>query len=94
MTSIRAEAGMARSDRAIEWLCAFVMIWWAAALSLPGDILATPLFAGFASIGLSQRAWVLLFSISGAARIVALAINGRWPRTPLITAATRPASRV
>lgn len=84
MNSIKAHAGTERSDRAIEWLCAFVMVWWAIALSLPGEIFAAPLFAGFASVGLSQRTWVLLFSLSGGARVVALAVNGRWPRTPLI----------
>ena len=76
----------AHADRAVEWLCAGVMVWWCIALSLPGSLMQTPLFAGFANVGMTQDQWAGMFGVIGMLRCVVLFVNGRWPKTPFFRA--------
>jgi hypothetical protein len=71
-------------DRAIEWLAAIVMLGWGIILAMPGDSLAQPQFQAFRNYGVSETAWAWVFGVLGGARLAALYINGRWPRTPHI----------
>jgi len=71
-------------DRGLEWFSALVMVAWGFTLALPGDTLAGPSFAAFHRYDLTETFWAWLFGAIGAARLVALYINGRWPTTPFI----------
>lgn len=59
------------------------MLAWGFVLGQPGDTLAAPNFQEFVVQGLTEERLAWLFGAVGAARLVTLAINGRWPRTPL-----------
>lgn len=73
-----------RSDRDIEWFSAFVMVAWGLTMALPGDTLSQPGFIAFHRFGLTESFWTFTFSAIGGARLIALYINGRWPRSPHI----------
>ncbi len=72
------------NDRALEWFSAFVMLGWGVTLLFPGDTLAGAQYAAFARFGMTEEFWSWAFSIVGIARLVALYINGRWPKSPHI----------
>lgn len=71
-------------ERPMEWFSSGVMVVWSATLSLPGDLLAQPGFVAFHRFGLSETFWAAAFAAFGVGGLVALFINGRWPRTPYI----------
>jgi hypothetical protein len=71
-------------DRSTEWLSALVMVSWGITLMMPGDTLLGPLFIAFKRYGLTEDFWAWAFTSVGVARLTALWINGRWPRTPTI----------
>lgn len=71
-------------DRAVEWLCAGIMVSWGVTLALNADTLAQPDFAGFHRFGATQTFWAWMFGSAGFGRVAALYINGRWPKTPII----------
>jgi len=71
-------------DRALEWFSALIMLSWGAVLAMPGDTLAGANFDAFRRYGMTEVFWAWTFGSIGAARIMALYINGKWPRTPLI----------
>jgi hypothetical protein len=70
--------------RAIEWLSAAIMLVWGITLALPGDSVAQPHFSAFRHAHLTEGMMAAVFGIVGAARVVALYINGRWPKSPII----------
>ena len=72
------------SDRSIEWFAACVMLAWGVTFSLPGDLLSQPAFVAFNRYGTTDSFWVFAFTGMGATRLIALYINGRWPRSPHI----------
>jgi hypothetical protein len=73
------------NDRALEWFSASIMLAWSLVLALPGQTLAGPSFAAFNRFDwMTEALWAWVFGVVGAARIVALYINGRWPKTPHI----------
>ncbi|MCG6204212.1 hypothetical protein LPW26_06165 [Rhodopseudomonas sp. HC1] len=72
------------SDRTIEWFSSLVMVGWGATLAMPGDTLAQPGFVAFSRFGTTETFWAFAFAFIGAGRLVALYINGRWPRSPHI----------
>lgn len=72
------------NDRGLEWFSSFVMLGWGATLILPGDTLSGPQYAAFGRFGLTEEFWAWAFSLAGSARIVALYINGNWPKSPHI----------
>lgn len=72
------------TDRSLEWFSSCVMVIWGATLMLPGDTLAGPQFEAFGRFGLTEDFWSWMFTGIGMARLVALYINGRWPRSPHI----------
>jgi hypothetical protein len=74
----------AMQDRSPEWISALFMIWWGVALAMPGDTMAGPSFSAFDRYGLTEEFWAWAFGSMGAARGVALYINGRWPKTPWV----------
>lgn len=72
------------SDRTIEWFSSAVMIAWALTMAQPGDLLDQPGFVAFRRFGLTEGFWIFAFGTFGAGRLIALYINGRWPRSPHI----------
>ena len=72
------------NDRSLEWFSASVMLIWGITLLLPGETLSGPQYAAFNRFGLTEVFWSWAFGCIGMARLVALYINGRWPRSPLI----------
>lgn len=72
------------NDRGLEWFSAFVMLSWGVTLALPGDTLSGPSYAAFGRFGMTEEAWAGVFSAVGLARLVALYINGHWPKSPHI----------
>lgn len=72
------------NDRGLEWFSALVMLSWGITLALPGDTLAGPQYAAFARYGITEPIWAGAFCGVGLARLVALYINGNWPRSPHI----------
>lgn len=70
------------NDRGLEWYSAFVMLGWGLTLALPGDTLAAPQYAAFGRFGFTEGFWAWAFSVVGVSRLIALYINGRWPRSP------------
>jgi hypothetical protein len=72
------------ADRSNEWFSSLVMIAWGVTLAMPGDLLTQPEFVAFRRFGMTETSWAVLFAFVGAARLVALYINGRWPRSPHI----------
>lgn len=72
------------NDRGLEWFSAFVMLGWGLTLITPGDTLAGPQYAAFGRFGMTEDAWAAVFGAVGLARLVALYINGQWPKSPHI----------
>lgn len=72
------------SDRAIEWLSAMCMLGWAVVLAQTGDTLASTNLRELLRYGLTEEKIAAVFALVGAARVVALYINGRWPRSPIV----------
>lgn len=72
------------NDRGLEWFSAFVMTGWGLVLMAPGDTLRGPQYVAFARFGMTESAWAAAFLSIGVARLVALYINGNWPRSPHI----------
>lgn len=70
-------------DRSIEWFSAAVMLGWGVILA-HGNLLDEPGFIAFKERLDSDGFWIAVFCIVGAGRLMALYINGRWPRTPII----------
>jgi hypothetical protein len=69
-------------DRALEWFSALVMVAWSVLLAFSGGSLSLPSFGGFHRFGMTETLWAWGFGSIGMARLVALYINGRWPKTP------------
>ncbi len=75
-------------ERAIEWWSgSMAMLWGAYVLLNPGMFETISSAHGLLQIG-PQHLWGFGAFIVGAARLVALTINGFWHRTPLIRLAT------
>lgn len=72
------------NDRSLEWFSSCVMLIWGVTLMLPGDTLNGPQYSAFTRFGLTEDFWSWAFTAIGSARLAALYINGRWPRSPLI----------
>lgn len=75
---------LGQTDRAVEWLSALCLLGWATVLALPGDTLASGNLREFLRFGFSEAQLATAFAFVGAARVTALFINGRWPKTPVI----------
>ncbi len=74
---------VALQDRGLEWFSAAVMVSWGVTLALPGDTMAGANFAAFHRYPwMTETFWAATFGIVGGARLAALYINGRSPRTP------------
>jgi hypothetical protein len=72
----------ALADRGLEWFSAAVMVAWGLTLALPGDTLDDPAFAAFRTAWTGEVFWAAAFGLAGGARLAALYVNGRSPRTP------------
>jgi hypothetical protein len=73
------------NGRMAEWLTASIMLVFAATLAIPGDLVTeTQVFAFFARFGISEPLLAFSMGAVGAARMMALYINGSWRRTPWI----------
>jgi hypothetical protein len=72
------------NDRGLEWYSSFVMLGWGLTLALPGDTLAAPQYAAFQRFGFTEEFWSWAFTLMGTARLIALFINGKWPRSPMV----------
>lgn len=73
------------ADRSIEWFSALAMLSWCITLMRPGDTFAAyPLYAEFGRYGLTESRLALAFGAVAVVRLVALFVNGRWPRSPIL----------
>lgn len=84
MKALRHQLSTHMQDRALEWFSALVMLSWGMVLAMPGDTMAGPAYAAFHRFGTTEDFWAWAFGMMGGIRLVALYINGRWPRTPVI----------
>lgn len=76
---------MFEHGRATEWLTSFILLGFAVALAAPGDTLASSAgFRAFVQFNLSEASISTPLAIIAVLRIVALQINGRWRRSPLL----------
>ena len=71
-------------DRGLEWLSSIVMIGWALVLIQPGDTLSGGNLRELLRYGFTEQSVAVVFAGAGFARVGALYINGRWPRTPIV----------
>lgn len=71
-------------ERATEWLSSFFLLAWAGALQGKGDTFSLPGYREFARNGLEEHQVALFLAVVGTARIIALIINGAWPRSPMV----------
>lgn len=69
--------------RSLEWALAFLMVGWGTVLLLPGETLDNPSYRWIAVLA-PEAFWASLSIWVGALRLIALTINGRWRRTPLL----------
>jgi hypothetical protein len=72
------------ADRGLEWFSALAMLGWAYVLVQPGDILANGNLKEFLRFGATETQIAMVFGVVGMGRLVALYINGRWPRSPTL----------
>lgn len=74
--------------RASEWALATVLFLWSAILNLNVDLFQTANSATYHALEslMSQSDWGVLCLIVGGGRLVTLAINGAWRRTPHLRA--------
>lgn len=84
MSPMRVRFVRHMQDRSTEWFSSIVMLGWGIVLALPGQTLAAPQFSAFRRFGLTEASWAFIFCFAGITRMIALYINGRWPRTPAI----------
>ena len=72
------------TDRLVEWLFAGMMLCWGCWLLNPGwETFGNPQYAALAAIA-REEVWGVWSIAVGATRMVALIINGRYRRTPLL----------
>lgn len=70
-------------DRGLEWFSAAVMVAWGVTLALPGNTLDGISFTAFQRHAwMTETFWAAALGLAGGARIAALYVNGRNPRTP------------
>jgi len=84
MMIIRIATGIQRHlpERALEWLCAFNMVWWGLKLAGEGTAWANVAAWEFMlSFGLTENGWGWLCVFIGALRLLALVINGTFAGT-------------
>ena len=84
MNALARKQRLIAQDRSVEWLCAWLMLAWAVTLAMPGDTFSYPSLSGFRHHGLTESSWTLFFVVLGAGRMVALYINGRWPKSAIV----------
>ncbi|MEE8629708.1 MULTISPECIES: hypothetical protein [Methylobacterium] len=86
MRTIRVIPTVYTPARDLEWLGAFMAFAFGTVLALPGNTFATGLhWQRFAAI-MPEGAWAGLMISLAIVRMMALTINGRWRRTPLLRA--------
>lgn len=74
--------------RASEWALATMLFGWAVVLSSNPDLFSeTRSFAGLAQFA-DQKVWAWMCLFAGGGRLMFLAINGAWRRTPHLRALT------
>lgn len=88
MRTIRAVPTVYTPSRALEWHCALACAAFALVLALPGATFETgDQWRRFGAI-MPEEAWASLMGMLAAVRVLALVVNGRWRRTPLLRALT------
>lgn len=71
-------------ERGVEWFSAFGMCLWAAILAAPGDTFGRQAYSEFIAHGYTEEQVAAIFGSVGAARVIALFINGAWPKSPIV----------
>lgn len=82
----RVSLAIIENGRATEWLTSSVLLIFAFTLALPGDTLAGEGFRVFRILGMDEAMLSTPLALVGAARLVALYINGNWRRSPILRA--------
>lgn len=82
---ISGRASQASQARLTEWMLASLMIAWGVAVALPGETLHLAGYRVLVTLA-PEEVWAALSIAIGAMRMVALWINGRWRRSPLLRA--------
>lgn len=72
--------------RASEWALGLMLFLWSVILSINPDLFETS--NSLAPLGqiLSQSTWAVLCLIAGGGRLIMLAVNGAWRRSPHLRA--------
>lgn len=82
-TGMRRRVLASAPQRAVEYLLAWLMVGWGATLVATDAIMTTSLYGPLLAI-MSEEAWGWFAILIGVARILSLAVNGAWRRTPLL----------
>jgi hypothetical protein len=67
--------------RTVEHMLAWMILVWSYSVAMPGQMLTGPTFAYLLAIA-PEEAWGACGMFIGAARLVALYLNGNWRRSP------------
>lgn len=67
--------------RASEWALAVVLFNWALILAFNETLFDGPSYSALAALA-SQQTWAWVCMVFGAVRLIVLAINGAWRRSP------------
>jgi hypothetical protein len=73
--------------RASEWAMGAILFLWSAVLTINSDFFLTAAMHPLARVA-SQETWAALCLSAGGGRLLVLAINGGWRRTPHLRAVT------
>ncbi|MDR7036093.1 hypothetical protein J2X36_000829 [Methylobacterium sp. BE186] len=85
MTNNNVAITSLNKTRSTEWLLAFVAIAWGYGVLSPSAVFELPAYRLFGEL-MRETAWGALAVSIACLRLVGLAINGWWRRSPLIRA--------
>ena len=69
--------------RQVEYLLAWCIICWSATTFVFGAVMTGPAYVYMIAIA-PEKTWGMFGILFGMARVLALIVNGRWHRTPLL----------
>ena len=66
-----------------EWLSAFILLAFSVALLLPGSTFSRPIFVNLAAVA-PEGTWGMALLGIATVRMIGLAVNGNWRRSPTL----------